>query len=93
MKIRLSLQSMPLIRVNLKIINMGMINQMKFYKIFNFFILIKKDLQVGPIQNFTKVSIQDKIQIIHQIQTSSLFHEVRLEICEQNFLLKFYIKV
>jgi len=31
---RLSLQSMPLIGVNLKIINMGMTNEMKFYKIF-----------------------------------------------------------
>jgi hypothetical protein len=60
---------MPLIGVNLKIINMGMTNQMKFYKIFNFFILIKKDLQVAAIQKFTKVSIQDKIKIIHQIQT------------------------
>ncbi len=72
MKIRLSLQSMHLIGVNLKNINMGMTNQIKFYKIFNFFILIKMDLQVAAIQKFTKVSIQDKITLIHQIQTSSL---------------------
>jgi hypothetical protein len=71
-KIRLSLQSMHLIGVNLKNINMGMTNQIKFYKIFNFFILIKMDLQVAAIQKFTKVSIQDKITLIHQIQTSSL---------------------
>jgi len=51
---------MLLIGVNLKIINMGMTNQMKFYKIFKKYILIK-DLQVATIQKFTKVSIQDKI--------------------------------
>jgi hypothetical protein len=84
---------MPLIGVNLRNINMGMTNQRKFYKIFKHIILIKKDLQVATIQKFTKVSIQDKIAIIHQIQTSSLFHELRLKIYEQNFLLKFDIKV
>jgi hypothetical protein len=51
---------MLLIGVNLKIINMGMTNQMKFHKIFKKIILIKKDLQVAAIQKFTKVSIQDK---------------------------------
>ncbi len=89
-RIRLSLQSMPLIRDNLKNHKYG---DDQWNEIFKFFILIKKDLQVAAIQKFTKVSIQDKIKTIHQIQTSSLFHELRLKICKQSFLLKFYIKV